>query len=172
MITIRQETKQDYKEVYKVVKEAFLNAEHADGTEQDLVERLRTSEAFVPELSLVAVVDDKIVGYILFTKITLGNTNSLGLAPLAILPAYQKQGIGTMLLNEGHRIAKEMGFQFSVLLGIETYYPRVGYVRASLFGIKAPFEVPDENFMALSLQEGNDLAVNATLVYAKEFLIE
>lgn len=171
MITIRQENKNDYKAVYDLVKEAFASAEHADGTEQDLVERLRKSDAFVKELSLVATDGKKIVGHILFTKVTLGNTNSLGLAPLAILPSYQKQGIGTMLLKEGHRIAKELDFQFSVLLGSEKYYPRVGYKRASVFGITAPFEAPDENFMAISLQEDNDLQVNAELQYAKEFFI-
>lgn len=171
MITIRQEIKQDYKEVYTVIKEAFDTAEQADGTEQDLVERLRTGDAFIPELSLVAVDAGKIVGHILFTKVTLGTTRSLGLAPLAILPAYQKQGIGTMLLKEGHRIAKELEFQFSVVLGSETYYPRVGYKRASLFGITAPFEVPDKNFMALSLQEDNNVQVNAELQYAKELFI-
>lgn len=169
MIIIRQENKNNYKAVYDLVKEAFASAEHADGTEQDLVERLRKSDAFVEELSLVALDNDKIVGYILFTKVILGNTNSLGLAPLAILPSYQKQGIGTMLLQKGHALAKDLGYQYSIVLGSEKYYPRVGYKPASLFGIVAPFDVPDENFMAISLQENNNLEVNAKLQYAKEF---
>lgn len=94
MIEIRQETKEDYEEVYNVVKIAFETAEHSDGNEQDLVVSLRNSSSFIPELSLVAIQDNKIVGYILFTKIKIGQHEELALAPLAILPEYQKQGIG------------------------------------------------------------------------------
>ena len=69
MLEIRQETKKDYEEVYNVVKTAFKTAEHSDGNEQDLVVALRNSNNFIPQLSLVATQDSKIVGYILFTKI-------------------------------------------------------------------------------------------------------
>ena len=65
MLTIRQENKNDYEEVYKVIKTAFETAEHSDGNEQELVVALRKSDNFIPELSLVAVMDNKIVGYIL-----------------------------------------------------------------------------------------------------------
>ena len=69
MLEIRQESKNDYDEVYTVVKEAFETAEHSDGNEHDLVDALRKSNSFIPELSLVAIEDSKIVGHILFTKI-------------------------------------------------------------------------------------------------------
>ena len=72
MLEIRQETPKDYEEVYNVVKTAFATAEHSDGNEQDLVVDLRKSNNFIPELSLVAIKDNKIVGYILFTKINIG----------------------------------------------------------------------------------------------------
>ena len=91
---IRQETSNDYEKVYYVVKQAFASAEHSDGNEQDLVVALRNSSNFIPELSLVAIKDNKIVGYILFTKIKIGEYEELALAPLGILPKYQKQGIG------------------------------------------------------------------------------
>lgn len=65
---IRQETPQDYGAVYEVVKRAFSSARHSDGTEQDLVTALRRSESFIPELSLVAVQDGRVVGHILFTR--------------------------------------------------------------------------------------------------------
>ena len=68
MIEIRQENKKDYDEVYNVVKTAVVTAEHSDGNEQDLVVELRKSKNFIPKLSLVAVYDDKIVGYILFNS--------------------------------------------------------------------------------------------------------
>ena len=95
MLEIRKETENDYKEVYNVVKTAFETAEHSDGNEQDLVNELRNSDNFIPELSLVAIENNKIVGYILFTKIELGNNTEIALAPLAVLPEYQKQGVGS-----------------------------------------------------------------------------
>lgn len=103
MLEIRKETKSDYNEVYNVIKTAFETAEHSDGNEHDLVVALRKSDNFIPDLSLVAVEDNKIVGYILFTKIEIGEYEELALAPLGILPEYQKQGIGTKLIEEGDK---------------------------------------------------------------------
>ena len=114
---------------------------------------LRAASSFIPELSLVAVEDGKIVGHILFTKITIGESIELALAPLSVLPAYQRRGIGLALIREGHRIAKKLGYNYSVVLGSPTYYPRSGYIPASLYGIEAPFEVQNEYFMAFKLQD-------------------
>lgn len=102
---IRKESPKDYERVYQVVKRAFESAEHADGNEQDLVDALRKSEAFIPELSLVAEMDQKIAGHIMFTRATVGDETVLALAPLSVLPGYQRKGIGTALIREGHRIA-------------------------------------------------------------------
>lgn len=168
MIIVRQETPNDFEQVYPLIKVAFATAAHSDGTEQDLVVRLRSSASFIPALSLVAQADDKIAGYILFTQIGLGQTRALGLAPLAVLPEMQGQGIGTRLIEEGHRIAREMGYEWSVVLGSEAYYPRAGYRPASRYGITPPFDVPDENFMALNLQ-GKEGMVNAAVQYDKAF---
>lgn len=168
MIQIRKESAADYTAVYDLILRAFQGAEHSDGTEQDLVVRLRKSTAFIPSLSLVAVEDHTIVGHLLFSKIELDGLPALSLAPLAVLPERQKQGIGTLLIQEGHRIARELGYQWSIVLGSEQYYPRLGYQPASQFGIRAPFGVPDENFMALHLFSSPS-PVNATVTYAKEF---
>lgn len=165
---IRQEQPSDYKAVYEVVKAAFATAEHSDGHEQDLVAALRHSPSFVPELSLVAVIDGKIVGHILFTKVTVDGRTELALAPLSVLPAYQRQGIGRALIAEGHRIAKELGFDYSIVLGHPQYYPKAGYLPASQYGIKAPFEVPDENFMALKLSSSAE-PIHGTVEYGKSF---
>ena len=148
---VRPERRSDYAVVYEVVKVAFASAEHSDGNEQDLVTALRNSGTFVPELSLVAEVDGTIVGHILFTKADVDGHTVLALAPLSVLPTYQKQGIGLALMAEGHRIAKELGFDYSVVLGHAEYYPKAGYRPASRLGIKAPFDVADENFMAVKL---------------------
>ena len=168
MVKIRQETEKDYEEVYKLVKITFETAEHSDGNEQDLVVALRNSSNFIPELSLVAIQDNKIVGYILFTKIKIGEYEELALAPLAILPEYQKQGIGKKLIEKGHQLAEKLGFHFSVVLGSEHYYPKSGYIPAIQYGIKAPFEVPNENFMAIKLNDF-DKEITGTVEYAKEF---
>ncbi len=170
MLEIRQETKKDYEEVYNVIKIAFETAEHSDGNEQDLVVALRKSDNFIPDLSLVAVEDNKIVGYILFTKIKIGEYEELALAPLAILPKYQKQGIGKKLIEKGHQIAKELGYHYSIVLGNEIYYSKSGYSPAINYGIKAPFEVPSKNFMATKLNN-TDKEIIGIVEYAKEFAI-
>lgn len=165
---IRQESKMDYEKVFTVVKDAFATAEHSDGKEQELVNALRKSNAFIPDLSLVAEVNGKIVGHIMFTKAEVDNCTILALAPLSVLPEYQKQGIGAALIQRGHTIAKSLGYPFSVVLGIETYYPRFGYVEAKQLGIEAPFKVSSENFMAIKLQE-TAKPVHGVIRYAPEF---
>ncbi len=125
----------------------------------------------LPELSLVAEVDGKIVGHIMFTKAEVGDSKVLVLAPLSVLPDYQRKGIGKALISEGHKTAQRLGYEYSVVLGSEKYYPKAGYVPAETFGITPPFDVPKENFMANKLKaEASD--VSGTLKYAKEFGIE
>lgn len=152
-MNIRAERPADQQAIYDVVKRAFETAAHRDGNEQDLVNALRDSDAFVPELSLVAEQGGKIVGHILFTKVQIGTQQALALAPLSVLPEYQRQGIGSALISEGHKRAALLGYSYSVVLGSETYYPRMGYVTARTWGILPPFDVPDENFMAYRLRE-------------------
>lgn len=151
-----------------MVKRAFEKAEHTDGNEHFLVGRLRNSEAFVPELSLIAEYEDNVVGHIMFTKIKVGNTTQLTLAPVSVLPEFQGKGIGTKLIEAGHEIAKRMGFEFLILIGHSSYYPRFGYSSAAKFGIQAPFEVPEECFMAMNLQE-KKTTLDGVVEYAREF---
>jgi predicted N-acetyltransferase YhbS len=167
-LIIRQEKIKDYDDVYHVVKEAFESAEHSDGNEQDLVVKLRKSESFIPELSLVAVEDDKIVGHILFTKAFVQDVEVLALAPLSVLPDYQNRGIGMSLMKEGHDIACKLGYQYSIVLGYSQYYSKVGYMPASQYGIKAPFEVDDESFMAICFSESQN-KLNGIIEYDKAF---
>lgn len=165
---VRQEQSKDFEAIYTVVKKAFKIAEHSDGNEQDLVNSLRRGAAYIPELSLVAEVDGRIVGHIMFTKAEVGDNTVLVLAPLSVLPDYQRRGIGKALISEGHKTAKRLGYEYSVVLGSEKYYPKAGYVPAEIFGIMPPFDVLKENFMANKLK-AEALDVNGTLKYAKEF---
>lgn len=165
---IRQERPADYDMVYHVVKEAFANAEHSDGNEQNLVVELRKSRSFIPELSLVAVENGKVVGHILFTKALVSGVEVLALAPLSVLPEYQNRGIGLSLIRQGHIAAYKLGYRYSVVLGHSKYYPKAGYVSASQYGIKAPFEVEDENFMAVCLCGNKDI-LDGIIEYDKAF---
>ena len=170
-MNIRKEKPEDYDSIYAVVKAAFDSAEHADGNEQDLVVELRKGESYIPELSLVAEESGRIVGHIMFTKARVDHMIVLALAPLSVLQEYQQKGIGTALINEGHKIARNLEYGYSVVLGSEKYYPRAGYVPADTFGIAAPFDVPRENFMAYKITN-NAPDVHGTMIYAKEFGIE
>ena len=168
MVKIRQENENDYEEVYNLIRTAFETAEHSDKNEHNLVNSLRTTNNFIPELALVAINANKIVGYILFTKIKIGDYTELALAPLAVLPEYQRQGIGRSLIEKGHKIAKQLGYHYSIVLGSEKYYSRFGYVPAIQYGINAPFEVPNRNFMAIKLND-IDTKITGIVKYAKEF---
>lgn len=149
---IRQEQKEDCEAVYRVVREAFASAEESDGTEQELVVALRKSPDFLPALSLVAEEEGEIIGHILFSKAYVGTCPVLALAPLSVLPPYQRRGIGLALMERGHAVARELGYGYSVVLGHPAYYPRAGYVPAERYGIRPPFPVEVEGaFMALKL---------------------
>ena len=179
-VLLRPEEAKDYPAVYAVIKAAFARvasaieltsdkrALHADGNEHDLASALRQSDAYIPELALVAEVGGRIVGHILFTKAVIAGSVQLALAPLSVLPEYQRRGVGSALIREGHRRARELGYGYSIVLGSETYYPRMGYVPAKNFGIVPPFAVADENFMACKLREDAP-AISGVVQYAKEF---
>lgn len=173
-LTIHKEEIEHYNEVERVVEEAFKNAEHTDHSEHILVNRLRKAKEFIPELSLVAKNNDKIIGHIMLTKINIKNENtqadSLALAPVSVLPEYQNKGIGNKLINESLQIAKNLGFKSVIVLGHDKYYPKFGFEKASKYRISAPFEVPDSLFMALELVENALDNVNGVVIYSDAFL--
>lgn len=144
---IRQEDKNDFIRIRDVVKSAFATAQHSDGDEHNLVDRIRASEEYIPQLSLVAIKNGSIVGHLMMSKITLGLRHAVAIAPLSVHPDFQKSGIGRLLIEEAHRKAREMGYTCCVVLGHPGYYSKFGYVRASSFGIYPPFDVPDECYM-------------------------
>ncbi len=126
----------------------------------------------MPELSLVAEMDDKIVGHILFSKIQIVGESiydSLALAPMAVIPEYQMKGLGSKLVARGLYRAKELGFNSVIVLGHKDYYPKFGFQRASKCGIKCPFKVPDEVFMAIELTENALDGESGIVQYSDEF---
>lgn len=146
-VVIRAEQLCDFDEIRTVVKTAFAAAEHTDGDEHNLVDRLRCTEEYIPELSFVAKIKGKIVGYAMFSQINIGISKAIALAPLAVLPGFQNQGIGRALIEAGHLKAKEGDYYCSVVLGSPEYYSKSGYLSALPFGIEAPFEVPTQFYM-------------------------
>lgn len=164
---IRPERKEDYSGIYEVNKLAFWGEE-----ESKLVENLRNSSNFIQKLSLVAIVDEMIVGHILFTPLhieTYGNSFlALALAPLAVHPEFQNQGIGSKLVTYGLRACNRLKYGIVLVVGHPEFYKRFGFVSAKR--IKVPFVVPDEVFlvkenMCKALEE-----VEGTAIYPKPFL--
>jgi predicted N-acetyltransferase YhbS len=172
-ITIRQETEKDHAGIFNLIKTAFQNEMYTDHREHYLVERLRKSEAFIPELSLVAEKKGQLVGYILLSRIKIVEKEeeheSLALAPVSVLPSLRNQGIGGALIREAHAVARQLGFTSVILLGHATYYPRFGYQKASKFSIRLPFEVPEENCMAVELEKNALAGVTGTVKYPMVF---
>ncbi|MBD2040953.1 GNAT family N-acetyltransferase [Microcoleus sp. FACHB-672] len=150
MIIIRPETSDDFAGIYEVNKLAF-----GQEGEAQLVDAIRRSDNFNPELSLVAIQDEKIVGHLLFSDIIIQTENkdvpALALAPLAVHPEFQNQGIGSQLIQQGLKDCQRLGHKIVVVVGHPNYYTRFGFSPARAKGLEAPFPVPDEAFMVLEL---------------------
>ena len=168
VINIRKETEKDYEDIKSVNDKAF-----GQENEGKIVENLRKNENYSSDLSLVAEIDNKIVGHILFFPIKIisqeNEYETLSLAPMSVLPNYQKMGIGSKLIEYGIKAAKKAGYGSIIVVGHPDYYPRFGFAPASTFGIKLPFEVPDNAFMALELLPNSLKGKQGTVKYPKEY---
>lgn len=151
MLIIRVERPEDVVGIHRVNELAFARPEEAD-----VVDRLR--QASIPFLSLVAEDGGAIVGHVLFTPVIVDDGErhagqhvaGMGLAPLAVTPERQRQGIGTLLVQRGLELLRTDGCSFVIVLGHPEYYPRFGFARASLHGLTCQWkDVPDEAFMVL-----------------------
>ena len=174
-LIIRKENAADHAAVEHLVEVAFKTMPFSDHSEHKLVARLRHSEAFIPELSLVATLNGELVGHILLTKITIKNPETgenhiaLSLAPVSVLPAHQSKGIGGQLIQKAHAIATQLNYKAIVLLGHENYYPRFGYRPIHEYGISLPFPAPPENCMIVALKEGALEQIAGQVKYPPEF---
>ncbi|MDH3513308.1 MAG: N-acetyltransferase [Gammaproteobacteria bacterium] len=162
---IRDEEQQDRAAVHAVNASAFETP-----AEADLADALR--EQAHPVISLVAVDDGTIVGHIMFSPVSLSGHPDLrimGLAPMAVTPEYQRQGIGSALVHAGLDRCKQLGFGAVVVLGHPEYYPRFGFLPSKHFGIRSEYEVPEEVFMVLELLSGYFLGVSGTIKFHAAF---
>ncbi|MEU6729286.1 N-acetyltransferase [Nonomuraea wenchangensis] len=160
----RPETPQDIPKIREVALGAFPTP-----LEADLIEALRVDAAWSPELSVVAQAPDgTVAGYALLTRCHVGDAPALALGPCAVLPDHQKQGAGSAAIRAGLQAARDKGENLVLVLGHATYYPRFGFVRASTYGIRPGFEVPDEAMMALVFDETVPVP-SGTIVYPAPF---
>ena len=147
---IRSEQESDWPAVHAVNVAAFGRPDEAD-----LVDAVRVE--CHPIVSLIAEENDKIVGHILFSPIRLSDHSDamiMGLGPLAVLPASQRQGFGAALAFAGLERCRELGAGAAIVLGHPSYYPRFGFKASTCFGIRPAFDVPKEAFMAMELLPG------------------
>lgn len=165
-VMVRPEQTKDFDAVRELNLAAFPNA-----AEANLVDALRANGKAT--LSLVAVQDERIVGHILFSPVTLesndGEDSVLGLAPMAVLPELQRQGVGSLLVTTGLAHCKQFGVGSVVVLGHSDYYPLFGFEKASQFGVRCEYDVSDEYFMLLELMEGAGKRISGLARYQPEF---
>jgi putative acetyltransferase len=148
MLTLRLERPQDYDAIRWLHRAAF----GPDSPEASLVDALRSSGANVGELSLVAVDADEVIGHVFFSRARLDSGHHvLALAPMAVLPEFQRSGVGSRLVEESLRRAAETDFPLVVVVGHPEYYPRFGFEPAQAYGVTAPWDVPPEAWMVFRL---------------------
>ncbi|MFC2162853.1 GNAT family N-acetyltransferase [Candidatus Altiarchaeota archaeon] len=152
-VMIRRVTEEGLEDILKVEKAAFK--EEAEVIVK-LVKDLLEDTSAQPILSLLALDEDKPAGHILFTSVHLechDDVDAMLLAPLAVAPEMQKQGVGGLLILEGLRILKERGVELVFVLGYPDYYTRHGFAPAFPHGYTAPYPIPEENHDAWMIQE-------------------
>lgn len=170
-VHIRQETINDLNDVFEINCKAFKGE-----AEAKLVDKLRETAAWIPELSLIALVEDKVVGHILFSRVKILSSrrnkvfDTIALAPMAVLPEYQRTGIGNLLLTNGLQKAKEMQFTSVFVLGHKLYYPKFGFKPARLWSIKTVFPVSEKgDFMAIELKSNSLKKVSGVIEFSGPF---
>jgi putative acetyltransferase len=162
MIEIRDELPRDIDAIREVNRQAF-----GQDLEGRIVDAIRDAGAAV--LSLVAVVDDAVVGHILFSPLTVGTLTGTGLGPMAVLPSHQRQGIGSRLVAHGLQQLRANGCPFVVVLGHPHFYPRFGFQRAGDYGLTCEWDVDPDAFMVAVLNPQTAGSLGGRAQYRSEF---
>ena len=159
---IREETAADLEAIREVNRRAF-----AQEQEGNIVDALRSNGAAL--LSMVAIADGEVVGHIMYSPATVGETRGAALGPMAVLPEFQRQGIGRGLVEAGNQKLKDMGYPFIIVVGHAEYYPRFGFTSGSKHSIRCEWDLPDEVFMLAVLDPVKMQGVSGLAKYRPEF---
>lgn len=162
MIEIRAEQPGDITAVRDLHQRAF-----GQDQEANIVAALRANGAAL--LSLVATFHGRVVGHIVYSPLLVGDVVGAALGPMAVLPEHQCQGIGSSLVEAGTGQLTHQGYPFIVVVGHSTFYPRFGFTPASTYGITCKWDVPDDVFMVLVLDEAKMSGVVGVAKYRAEF---
>jgi putative acetyltransferase len=166
MVEIHPEKSGDISQIRHVNDEAFGGIK-----ESRLVDDLRDQGMLT--VSLVAVLNGEVLGHIAFSPVTIeskiSKAEAITLAPLAVLPKYQRQGIGSQLVNAGIDRCRSTGHDIIFVVGHPEYYPRFGFTQAKRKGFDCEFPAPDEAWMVLELYEGALKGISGTVKFQPEF---
>jgi putative acetyltransferase len=164
LLDIREERLDDIPFIHDVNNRAFGQAQEAS-----IVDALRSHAAML--LSLVAAINGQVVGHILYSPATIGDMTGAALGPMAVLPEHQRCGIGSQLVEAGNQRIQDAGWPFIIVLGHPHFYPRFGFRPCSPRGITCEWDVPDDVFMLLVLDEQKMQGVSGLAKYRDEFSI-
>lgn len=162
MIEIREEHPHDAANIRHVNGRAF-----GQDQEGNIVDALRSNGAVL--FSLVAIVNGRVVGHITYSPVAVGGVTGAALGPMAVLPEHQGRGIRSKLVEAGNRRLDEAGYPFVVVVGHANYYPRFGFRPASTYGITCEWDVPDDVFMLLVLDQTKMEGTRGVAKYRHEF---
>ncbi len=173
-ITIREEGCNDRRTIAEVVKRTYAEIPYSDHREHIMIDRLRETDAYMPELSLIAEVEGEAIGHVLLTEASIRSYRSdrttLALAPLSVVPKFQRCGAGKRLVSSACDRATAFGFESIVIVGTPKYYAQFGFEPLSRYPITLPFHAPDENCWILALQPGALDGAEGVVEYAKGWL--
>jgi putative acetyltransferase len=166
LIKVREERPEDIEAIRVINQDAFGQSQ-----EGQIVDALRANAAVL--LSMVAALDGCVIGHILYSPVFIDSGGKkvigAGLGPMAVLPRYQRQGVGRKLIESGNNRLRQAGCPFIVVLGHPDYYPRFGFKPASAYGIRCEWDVPDDVFMAIIMDHLKMEGVSGLAKYRREF---
>jgi predicted N-acetyltransferase YhbS len=169
-ISIRPEQADDIDGIYELNRIVF-----GQDNEARLIDHIRQGPDFIPELSLVAIANQTVIGYILLSKVFITNGDnrheSLGLVSIMVHPDHQRKGIGAKLITQVLQTAAILGYTSALVFGHELYYPKFGFLPAARWNIKPPFDAPADAFLALELVPNSLSNVSGVVAFPVEYVL-